>query len=52
MPADAGAGRVFGDENLLKLPGAMPAKPPHWRADRAQKSGMSSVLVRPPPLKS
>ena len=52
VPADRGAGRVFGDEDLLKAAGRDPSEAFRPCADAGRNSGMSSALVRPPPLKS
>jgi hypothetical protein len=52
MPPDRGAGRVFSDKNLLKRAGRDGGKAFRTGAKPGQKSGMSSVLVSPPSLKS
>jgi hypothetical protein len=52
VPPDRGAGRVFSDKNLLKRAGRDGGKAFRTGAKPGQKSGMSSVLVSPPSLKS
>jgi hypothetical protein len=52
VPPDGSGGRIFGDENLLKVFWRVAAKPSARARMPDRNSGMSSVFVRPPPLKS
>jgi hypothetical protein len=51
MPANSSAGSVFGDEDLLEILGRIAAKFSARARMPDKNSGMSSVFVRPPPLK-